>query len=52
MKHKKLTKLEKALILLAQHIERCPYNDYKVGAEVINILGIELHKPKSRAKVK
>lgn len=36
-----LTPVEKALLLLAEHIERCPYNDYRILEEVDNLLGIE-----------
>lgn len=43
-----LTKLEKAIIVLALHIERCPYNEYKVEEQVLEELGFEkLPKKKS-----
>lgn len=42
MEKEELTPTEKALILLAKHIERCPYNEYKVLEEVLNELEIEL----------
>jgi len=37
----KLNRIEKALIILAIHIDKCPYNDYKVAEEVWEELGYE-----------
>jgi hypothetical protein len=37
----KLSKIEKALIVLARHIDRCPYNDYAVEKQVLEELGYE-----------
>ena len=37
----KLSKIERALLLLGEHIERCPYNVYKVREEIMDALGIE-----------
>lgn len=45
----KLTKIEKALVSLAEHMERCPYNEYKVQQEILDILEIE--KVPSKNKV-
>lgn len=42
MEKDELTPVEKALIILAEHIERCPYNEYKVMQEILNELEIEL----------
>lgn len=36
-----LKQIEKALLILAEHIERCPFNDYKVRQEVLDALGLE-----------
>lgn len=40
-KYIKLNKIERALLTLAEHIERNPYNEYRVRQEVSDILGIE-----------
>lgn len=37
----KLTKIEKALIVLAKHADRCPYNQYRIEEEVLEELGYE-----------
>lgn len=37
----KLTRIEKAIIILARHLERCPYCDYKVEQQVLEELGYE-----------
>lgn len=42
MEKSELTPVERALIILAEHAERCPYNGYKVMQEVLNELEIEL----------
>lgn len=41
VKRVKLTKIEEAILKLAEHIELCPYNNYKAGTEILNILGYE-----------
>ena len=41
----KLTRIEKAIMILAEHVDRCPYNDYDVEKEVLEALGIEILKP-------
>lgn len=41
MKTVKLNRTEKALIALAEHIDRNPFNDYKVKQEILDILGYE-----------
>lgn len=33
--------VHKAIMILAKHAERCPYNEYKVKQEVMDALGIE-----------
>lgn len=35
-----LTPIEKALTILAEHIELCPYNNYKVREEVWELIGV------------
>ncbi len=45
-----LDDVRKALLILAEHVERCPYNDYKVSEEVENALGIERVLEKSNAR--
>ena len=44
-----LDRYEKCLILIARHLERCPYNEYKVEEQVLEELGLEKeptrHKP-------
>jgi hypothetical protein len=47
MKHK-LTKIEKALIILAEEIESLPYCEYKVRKIILDCLEIEdeIKKPK------
>lgn len=37
-----IEKLQKAVVFLAQHIERCPYNDMYVIKEVLEILELEV----------
>lgn len=37
----KLNKIEKCLIVLARHIDRCPFNDYDVEGQVLEELGFE-----------
>lgn len=47
MKKRKLVKLnriEKAIVVLARHLERCPYNEYKIEQQVLDELGYELEK--------
>lgn len=41
MEKDELTPVERALIILAEHIEYCPYNEYKVMQEVTEALGLE-----------
>jgi len=36
-----LTPLEKCVIVLAKHIERCPYNEYLVEEQILEELGYE-----------
>lgn len=43
----KLNKYEKCLILLARHIERCPYCEYLVEEQVLEELGMEKIKSTS-----
>lgn len=40
-KEVKLNRYEKALIVLARHVERCPYCEYKVEEQVLEELGFE-----------
>ncbi len=35
----KLNRYEKCLIVLARHIERCPYCEYKVEEQILEELG-------------
>ncbi len=41
MKEIELSRLEKAILILAEHAELCPFNDYKVSEEVRNALEVE-----------
>ena len=52
MKEIELSRLEKAILILAEHAELCPFNDYKVSEEVENALGIErvMEKPNANAE--
>lgn len=34
-----------ALLVLAGHVERCPFNEYKVREEVLDALQLEIIKP-------
>lgn len=45
-----LSRLERAILILAEHVERCPFNDYKVSEEVQNALGIERLPTNSNAR--
>lgn len=45
LKYKDLTPAEQAIMSLARHIERCPYNEYNVEHEVANMLGLEKVNP-------
>lgn len=40
-KEVKLTKIERCLLLLAQRIDRCPYNEYKNEVQILEELGYE-----------
>lgn len=42
--------IDKAILLLAEHIERCPYNEYKVIDKVLEALGYERISPKKNKK--
>lgn len=46
-----LTKIEKCLIVLAKHIERCPYNEYLVEEQIIEELGYEKKDKKKSGKL-
>lgn len=48
MKKIKLTKIEKAIIILSEHVERCPYNDYKIVEQIIDVLGYKKIKNKEK----
>ena len=40
-KEVKLNRYERAILVLARHIEECPFNGYKVREQVLNELGLE-----------
>jgi len=44
----KLNRIQKAILALAKHCESCPYNDYKIVYEILDILGYEEVQPKSK----
>jgi len=37
----RIAAIEQAVVLLAQHIERCPFCEYKVAEEVLELMGYE-----------
>ena len=41
MRAVKLTKVERAIIALAEHLEANPWNQYKIKQEILDILGYE-----------
>lgn len=40
-KYVKLNRIEKSLIILAEHIEKCPLVEHKVKQEILDQLGLE-----------
>lgn len=42
MEKEELDKIRRALLCLAVHLERCPYNEYKISQEIMDILEVEL----------
>lgn len=37
----KVTKEQRAIVVLARHAELCPYNNYKITQHILDILGLE-----------